>query len=361
MIRISIDAMGGDHAPREVVHGAVLAALEYKIAIILVGPEAAIRQELERPVIRQLLQGKSPAELNISIVNASEVIQMGEKPGWSVVKKKDSSIVVATKLVREGKADGIVAAGSTGAAAVAAQICLGKVANIDRCAIACTMPTIHAKPCFLIDAGASVAWDAYQMVQLGLMGHVLAKGLYNIDKPRVGLLNIGTEETKGTDVVREAYELFKASKELNFIGFVEGRDYPMGKVDVVVTDGFTGNISLKTAEGIASMMSFMLREELMGSLQGKIAGVIGKSAFKNLKARVDKNEFGGALLVGIKGVCVIAHGGSKHTAVKNAIRVAKDMVAAGVVQKIESVLNANNGSTSELTTAKASVKEKKKK
>lgn len=337
--------MGGDHAPREVVHGAVLAALEHKIAILLVGPEETIRAELNRPVIKRLLAGKDPSAHHISIVHASEVVQMGEKPSWSVVKKKDSSIVVATKLVREGKADGIVSAGSTGAAAVAAQICLGKVDNVDRCAIACTMPTIHPRPCFLIDAGASVAWDAHQMLQLGLMGNILAKGLYNIDKPRVGILNIGTEETKGTDVVREAYELFKNNGKMNFIGFVEGRDYPMGKVDVVVTDGFTGNVSLKTAEGIARMMNFMLREELMGSIQGKVAGVIGKSALKNLKARVNQDEFGGALLVGIKGVCVIAHGGSKHTAVKNAVRVAKDMVAAQVVDKIESVLKNNNGSS----------------
>lgn len=343
MIRISIDAMGGDHAPREVVHGAVLAALEYKLAILLVGPEDILRAELNRPVIKQLLGGKDPEAHNISIVHASEVVQMGEKPGWSVVKKKDSSIVVATKLVREGKADGIVSAGSTGAAAVAAQICLGKLEHIERCAIACTMPTIHPRPCFLIDAGASVAWDAPQMVQLGLMGTILAKGLYSIESPRVGILNIGTEETKGTDVVKEAYELFKENGKMNFIGFVEGRDYPLGKVDVVVTDGFTGNVSLKTAEGIARMMNFMLREELMGSLQGRVAGVIGKSALKNLKARVDQNEFGGALLVGIKGVCVIAHGGSKHTAVKNAIRVAKDMVGADVVDKIESVLKTTNG------------------
>ncbi len=357
MIRISIDAMGGDHAPREVVHGSVLAALEYKIAILLVGPEDVIREELNRPVIKKLLGGKDPAHHHISVVHASEVVQMGEKPSWSVVKKKDSSIVVATKLVREGKADGIVSAGSTGAAAVAAQICLGKLQNIDRCAIACTMPTIHDRPCFLIDAGASVAWDAHQMLQLALMGNVLAKGLYSIASPRVGILNIGTEDSKGTDVVKEANDIFKQNaSKMNYIGFVEGRDYPLGKVDVVVTDGFTGNVSLKTAEGIARMMTFMLREELMGSLKGRVAGVIGKTALKNLKARVNQDEFGGALLVGIKGVCVIAHGGSKHTAVKNAIRVAKDMVAAHVVEKIESVLatmETNNGSNGGETKGKA--------
>ncbi len=341
MIRISIDAMGGDYAPREIVHGAVIAALEYKIAVILVGPEQLIRAELDRPIIKELLKGKTPEASHISIVNASQVVQMDEKPGWSVVKKKDSSIVVATKLVREGKADGLVAAGSTGAAAVAATICMGKIKGVDRPAIACTMPTIHKNPCFLIDAGASIQCDAHHMKQYGIIGSVLAKGLYNIKNPRVGILNNGTEETKGTDEVQEAYRLLREQNGLNFIGFVEGRDYPMGKVDVVVTDGFTGNVSLKTAEGIARMINHMLREELMGSVRGKFAGVMAKPCLKNLKARIDHNEFGGALLVGVKGVCVIAHGGSKHTAVKNAIRVAKNMVAAGAVKSIETALAAN--------------------
>lgn len=343
MIRISIDAMGGDYAPREVVHGAVLAAIEYKIAIILVGPEQIIQSELQRPVIKELLKGQTPEQLNITIENASQVVQMDEKPSWSVLKKKDSSIVVATRLVREGKADGLVAPGSTGAAAVAATIGLGKIPGIDRPAIACTMPTIHDVPCFLIDAGANMQCDTKQMLQFGLMGTVLARGLYKIENPRVGILNNGTEETKGTDNVKEAYKVFRENSQMNFIGFVEGRDYPMGKVDVVVTDGFTGNVSLKTAEGIARMMNVMLREELMGSVRGKMAGVMAKPCLKSLKARVDHNEFGGALLVGVKGVCVIAHGGSKHTAVKNAIRVAKNMVAAKVVEKIEATLSSSNG------------------
>lgn len=339
MIRIAIDAMGGDFAPREVVHGAVLAAMEYGVAIQLVGPEDAVQAEFRRPAVRKLLDGRDPETLNIVVVPASEVVAMDEKPSRAILKKKDASIVVATRLVAEGQADGLVAAGSTGAAAVAAQIGLGRIANVDRSAIACTMPTIHPQRCIMLDVGANVDCTPNQLFQFGLMGSILAKGLHNIESPKVGVLNIGTEDTKGNELVKEVYDMFSQTDLINFIGFVEGRDYPMGKVDVVVTDGFTGNVSLKTAEGIARMMSFMLRQELLSSVRGKVAGVLAESAIKAMKARVDPNVAGGALLVGVKGVCVIAHGGSRHTAVKNAIRVAKDMVLANIVNRIETTLS----------------------
>jgi glycerol-3-phosphate acyltransferase PlsX len=326
MIRIAVDAMGGDYAPREVVYGAVLAAKEYGVAIQLVGPPQAVEPELKKHPI---------AGLDISIVPASEVVAMDEKPSRAIVKKKDSSIVVTTRQLSEGLADGMVAAGSTGAAAVAAQIGLGRIANVDRSAIACAMPTFTPKRCILIDVGANVDCTPHQLWQFGHMGAICSTGLFNIKNPRVGILNIGTEETKGNQLVQETYKLFKDDRNINFIGFVEGRDYPMGKVDVVVTDGFTGNVSLKTAEGIAKMIGLMLKQEFTSSVQGQIAAVVGKGAFEGMKRRVDYNESGGALLVGVKGVCVIAHGGSKHRAIKNAIRVAKDMVAANIVKKIE--------------------------
>lgn len=335
MIRVAVDAMGGDYAPREVVHGAVLAAREYGVAIQLVGQEDKIQAELKRNHIKKELDGATPESMHISIVHASEVVGMDEKPSRAIVKKKDSSIVRAIKQVHDGEADAVVAPGSTGAAAVAAQIGLGRIANVDRSAIACAMPTIHPDRCIMLDVGANVDCDARQLMQFAVMGSILSNGLYNIENPRVGLLNIGTEETKGTDLVREAYKLLNAADRLNFIGFVEGRDYPMGKVDVVVTDGFTGNVSLKTAEGIAKMISFMLRQELMGTVRGKLASLAAEPALKALKNRIDYNESGGALLVGVKGVVVIAHGGSKHTAIKNAIRVARDMVVAEIVGKIE--------------------------
>jgi glycerol-3-phosphate acyltransferase PlsX len=326
MIRIAVDAMGGDYAPREVVYGAVIAAREYGIAIQLVGSPEAIDAELKK---------HSVAGLDITIVPASEVVSMDEKPSRAIVKKKDSSIVVATKRVSEGLADGVVCAGSTGAAAVAAQFELGRIANVDRSAIACSMPTYTPRRCIVVDVGANVDCTAHQLWQFGHMGSIVSAGLFNIKEPRVGILNIGTEETKGNELVRETFRLFKNDANINFIGFVEGRDFPMGKVDVCVTDGFTGNVALKTAEGIAKMVSVMLKQELTHSVQGQIAAVVGKNSFEALKRRIDYSESGGALLVGVKGVCVIAHGSSRHRAIKNAIRVAKDMVAAKIVQKIE--------------------------
>jgi glycerol-3-phosphate acyltransferase PlsX len=327
MIRIAVDAMGGDFAPREVVYGAVLAAREYGVAIQLVGPPEAVEQELKK---------YSTLGLDITIVPATEVVAMDEKPSRAVTRKKDSSIVVTTNQVAQGLADGMVAAGSTGAAAVAAQIGLGRIAHVDRSAIACTMPTNTPKRVIVLDVGANVDCTAHQLSQFALMGSILSTGLFNIKEPKVGLLNIGSEETKGNELVQASYKLLKESPHINFIGFIEGRDFPMAKVDVCVTDGFTGNVALKTAEGIAKMVSSLLRQELMGSMQGRIASVMAQPAFVALKRRIDYNESGGALLIGVKGVCVIAHGGSKHTAIKNAVRVAKDMVAADVVRKITS-------------------------
>jgi len=326
MIRIAVDAMGGDHAPREVVHGAVLAAREYGVAIQLVGPIEPVQKELNRHATNGL---------DITIIPASEVVAMDEKPTRAIVKKKDSSIVVATKQVHDGLADGLVAAGSTGAAAVAAQMGLGRIANVDRSAIACVMPTCTPRKVILIDVGANVDCSPHQLWQFANMGSILSAGLYNIKEPRVGLLNIGTEESKGNQLVQDTYKLLKGDSSLNFVGFVEGRDFPMGKVDVCVTDGFTGNIALKTAEGIAKMTTNILKQELLSTLTGNIASVLAKPALMALKQRIDYSEAGGALLIGVKGVCVIAHGGSKHTAIKNAVRVAKDMVSAEVVRKIE--------------------------
>lgn len=330
MIRIVLDAMGGDYAPREVVYGAVLAAREYGVAVQLAGTPDKIQQELQK---------HNTSGLDISIIAASEVVAMDEKPSRAIVKKKDSSIVVAVKQVADGLADGLVAAGSTGAAHVAAQIALGRIANVDRSAIACSMPTVTPRRVIVLDVGANVDSTPHQLLQFALMGSILSNGLYNVKEPRVGLLNIGSEESKGNHVVKEAYGLMKAHHELNFVGFVEGRDFPMGKVDVVVTDGFTGNITLKTAEGIANMISHMLRQELLSSIRGKLVSVIAKPCFQALKRRIDYNESGGALLVGVKGVCVIAHGGSKHTAIKNAVRVAQGMAAADIIAKIESTLS----------------------
>lgn len=326
MSRIAVDAMGGDYAPREVVHGVVLAAREYGVSVQLVGQPELVQQELNRHDI---------GGLDITLVPATEVVSMDEKPSRAIVKKKDSSIVVATQLVADGKADAIVAAGSTGAAAVAAQLLLGRIPNVGRSAIACFMPTIGSRPAILLDAGANPECDAHQLNQFAVMGSIMYEGLFNQPRPRIGLLNIGTEETKGSQLVQEAYRLLRAEDNINFIGFVEGRDFPMNKLEVVVTDGFTGNCVLKTAEGIAKMITTMLKQELYGSVRTKIGGKLAEPAFNRMRARVDHNQFGGALLAGVKGVYVIAHGASKHTAIKNAIRTARDMIKADIVRKIE--------------------------
>jgi glycerol-3-phosphate acyltransferase PlsX len=331
MIRIAVDAMGGDYAPREVVNGAVIAAREYSVAIQLVGPPEAVEAELKR---------HDTTGLDITIIPASEVVAMDEKPSRAILRKKDSSIVVTTKQVADGLADGMVAAGSTGATSVAVQFGLGRMANVERPAIACVMPTVAKKePVILIDVGANVECEPHQLFQFAQMGSIVSAGLYSIARPRVGLLNIGTEETKGNTLVQSAYKLMKADPDLNFQGFVEGRDFPMNKADVVVTDGFTGNVALKTAEGIARMIEHMLRQELLSDMRGKVGGKLVQPALRRVHKRIDYNEAGGALLVGIKGVCVIAHGGSKHTAIKNAIRVARDMVAARIVENIEKTLS----------------------
>lgn len=330
MIRIAVDAMGGDYAPREVVHGAVLAAREYGVGILLVGPPEAVQQELNR---------HDTTGLEITLVPASEVVEMGENPTRAVVKKKDSSISVATRQIAEGNASAVVAAGSTGAAAAAAQLLLGRIANVDRAPIAAMMPTIDPnRHALVVDVGANKDCDARMLFQFALMGSVLCEGLFDVKSPRVGLLNIGTEETKGTKLVQDAYKLLKETDKINFIGFVEGRDFPLGKVDVTVTDGFTGNCVLKASEGIARMMGIMLKQELKATLRTKIGAKMAEPAINMMKKRVDHNEFGGALLLGVKGIYVIAHGGSKHTAIKNAIRVAKDMVKADIVRKIEQTL-----------------------
>jgi phosphate acyltransferase len=270
---------------------------------------------------------------------------MEENPPRAVAKKKDSSIVVATRQAAEGKADAVVTAGSTGAAVAASRFYLGRLEGVERAPIAALMPTVNGlqRPCIMLDAGAYHDAEPHHLQQFAIMGSILAEGLFKINSPQVGILNIGTEETKGTEMVRQAYKLLRADKRLNFIGFVEGRDFPMGKCDVCVTDGFSGNVALKTAEGIAKMISVILRQELYSSMRTKVGGMLATPAFDGLKRRTDYNEFGGALLIGLKSIYVKAHGGSKHTAIKNAIRAARDMADANIIKQIEWTLSSVNG------------------
>lgn len=338
MVRIAVDAMGGDYAPREVVHGAVLAARQFQVSIKLVGRPETVNSELQR---------HSHDGLDIEVVPASEVVGMDENPRRAVAKKKDSSIVVACKLAGEGKVDAMVTAGSTGAFVAASRFYIKRIDNVERAPIACLIPTSIDRPCVLLDAGAYHDAGAEHLLEFALMGSVISNRLLNIERPRVGILNIGTEEAKGPESVRAAHKLLRENDKLNFVGFIEARDFPLGKCDVLVTDGFSGNVALKTAEGIAKMIQIMLRQELYRNARTKLGGLISQPAFDSLKRRIDSNESGGALLIGLKSVCIKAHGGSKHTAIKNAIRTAADMTKADIVKQTERTLAALVGAGSD--------------
>ncbi len=330
MTTIAVDAMGGDFAPVEIVHGAVLAAKEFDVNVKLSGPEEIIRKELQNY--------PGSHNLPIQIVHAEDVIDMGEvQPASAVRKKQNSSIVVAINQVASGSAGGVVAAGSTGAAAAAALLNLKRIEGIERPCIAAVMPT-HNKPVILADAGANIETTGEQLYQNAIMGVALSKGLFKLSDPKVGLLNIGHEPGKGNSLVKEAYEILKKSTEINFIGNVEGRDVPEGVCDVCVCDGFVGNVFLKTAEGVAKMVSTMLREELTRDNISKVGAILSKGSFYRLRKRIDYAEYGGAQLLGVRGVCVIAHGSSKHIAIKNAIRVAKEAAEANIISLIESMI-----------------------
>ncbi len=329
MTTIAVDAMGGDNAPHEIVHGAVIAAKEYKIGIQLVGNESLIKRELEK---------HSALDLPIEIVPAQDVVDMDEKqPASAVRRKTDSSIVVAMNLVASGRAGGVVAAGNTGAATAAALFCLKRIEGIERPCIGCVMPS-KTRPFILADGGANVDATAEQLVQNGLMGAALSKALFKTDNPRVALLNIGEEPGKGNSLYKETFQLLEKVKELNFVGNVQGREVTEDACDVCVCDGFVGNVFLKTAEGMVKMVTSMLREELTKDSLSKMGALLAKDSFYRLKKRLDYSEFGGAQLLGVKGVCVIAHGSSKSIAIKNAIRVAKEAVEGKTVQLIESMV-----------------------
>ena len=329
MTTIAVDAMGGDHAPHEIVHGAVLAARDLGVSVQLIGQEDLIKQELKKHYTEYL---------SIEVIPAEEVIDMAEtQPACAVRKKPNSSIAIAMNQVASGKASGVVAAGSTGAAAAAALFILKRIEGIERPCIAAVIPT-HLKPVILADAGANVESVSGHIFQNAIMGTALSRALFKVDRPRVGLLNIGEEPGKGSSVVKDAYQLLSGEPNLNFVGNVEGRDVPEGTCDVCVCDGFVGNVFLKTAEGVAKMVTLMLREELTRDVKSQLGALLARDSFYRLKKRLDYAEYGGAQLLGVKGICVIAHGSSKHVAIKNAIKVAKDASEANVIKLIENMI-----------------------
>jgi len=322
-MRIAVDAMGGDHAPQEIVKGAVSAASELKVEIALVGDPESLEKELHK----YNLQG-----LSISIVPAPQVIEMGEHPAAAVRKKPNSSIMVATELVKKGEAQAVVSAGNTGAAMAAAKLRLRSISGIERPAIATVLPAEKEK-CLLLDVGANVDCKPKHLLHFALMGSIYVEKIWGIRKPKVGLLNIGEEETKGNELSLVTYDLLKNSG-LNFIGNVEGRDITKGEVDVVVCDGFVGNVVLKFGEGLSSSIFHLLKAEIKKSFFAPIGTMLLAPAFRALKKKMDYSEYGGAPLLGVNGVSIISHGSSKEKAIKNAIRVAKEVVEGQVVDNI---------------------------
>ncbi|MDR3589653.1 MAG: phosphate acyltransferase PlsX [Negativicutes bacterium] len=325
-MKVALDAMGGDFAPDEVVLGAVEAAREYNCEIVLVGDEAKLLPLLEKY--------SDWSQLGLTVHHASQVIEMTEHPGAAVRRKKDASVVVATRLVKQGVCDVVISAGSTGAAVAAALLGLGRIKGIERPAIATPIPNLSGTT-VLLDSGANVDSKAKHLVQSAIMGSIYAQYILGVDDPRVGLLTIGEEETKGNEVVLATYPLLKALKTIRFIGNVEGRDIPKGTVDVVVCDGFVGNIVLKTGEGFASAIMQLLKNAIkQAGFFVKIASLMVLPAFKSLKAKLDYAEYGGAPLLGVAGGFIICHGSSKAKAIKNAIRVAREFSEKQVVEHI---------------------------
>jgi phosphate acyltransferase len=328
-MKIAVDAMGGDHGPAVVVEGAVAAVREFGASVVLVGDSAAIEHELER--LRVATSG-------LEIQHASQVVGMAESPSHAVRRKRDSSLRICAELVRDGKAAAFVSAGNTGAAMAISMFVVGVLRGIDRPAIAAVLPNLK-RFTVLLDAGANVEPKPWHLFQFAVMGHVYARDILGLETPRVGLLSVGEEEGKGNELTRVAYEQLKESS-LNFVGNVEGRDIYNGACDVVVTDGFTGNVALKISESLAEMLQAMIKEELGRDLRSKVGAALALPAFNRLRRRVDYTEMGGAPLLGIDGAAIICHGASPAKAIMNGVRVAGEWAKAGLNEHIKAALEA---------------------
>jgi phosphate acyltransferase len=313
-MKIAVDAMGGDFAPRNAVQGAVQAAQEFGIPVALVGPESLIRQEVER------IPGSQ--SLPISFYHASETVGMDEAPLTPIRKKKDSSIKVAFDLLKKGEVSGVFSAGNSGAVLATAVFVLDKLGGVDRPAIGTAFPTSKGFT-LLLDAGANVDCKPFHLVQFAIMGYAYGKHILKKERPKVGLLSNGEEESKGNELVRETNAILKESS-ISYVGPVEGRDIFNGKVDVVVCDGFVGNAALKIFEGMGEAIGTMIRRELQSSWRAKIGYFFVRSAMESIKKKLDYSEYGGAPLLGVDGVVIIGHGRSTAKAFKNAVRVAHD-------------------------------------
>jgi phosphate acyltransferase len=324
--------MGSDRAPKPEIEGALLAARHYPgVRVLLVGPEDQLRRELSANPIA--------SRTAVEIVNATEVIGMHEKPVQAVRAKKDSSIHVGLRLVKDKKAVGFVTAGNTGAAMTAAKMVLGTLPGVDRPALANVFPTSAGKhkPSILIDVGANVDCKPQNLAQFAVMGDIYFRAIFGNSRPTVGLLSVGEEETKGNEVTRKAFALIK-DLPLNFMGNVEGRDLYNGRVDVIVCDGFVGNVALKISEGLVDAVRYLLKDSLTSTITSQVGALLARKAFTNFGRKLDYSEYGGAPLLGIKGVAIVGHGASNANAIKNAIRVAKQYHESGINARIEEEL-----------------------
>jgi glycerol-3-phosphate acyltransferase PlsX len=325
MIKIAVDAMGSDHAPEVEVEGAIQAAEQFGVSIVLVGHE-------ER--LRDLLAKHNTDNLPIEIVHASEYITMDESAATAARRKRDSSIRVAARLMRDSVVSGVVSAGNTGAVMATVKMVMGTLPVVDRPALSTVLPTQKGKPAILLDVGANVDCKPLHLEQFAIMGDIYSHAIFGIRRPRVGLLSIGEEDTKGNELTKEAFKVLKRAP-INFIGNVEGRDIFKGEVDVIVCDGFTGNICLKLSEGLIETFRSMLGQELQKTLTAKVGYILAQSAFDAFRKRLDYSEYGGAPLLGIKGITIVCHGRSNSNAIKNGVRVANDFCKHNVNRAIE--------------------------
>jgi len=329
-ICLAVDAMGGDFGPEVNVPGSLAAARETGAKIILVGDEESIRKELD----------KHPhSGVDFEIVHTTQVAGMAEKPSDILRRKKDSSMQVAFRLVREGRAHGVITAGNSGAALACGMFILGRIAGVDRPALASILPTLK-KPIVLIDVGANADCKPYNLVQFGLMAEVLARYVLDIANPKVGILSIGEEEGKGNSLTKEAYALLKSSS-LNFIGNVEGRDVFTGETDVIVCDGFVGNVALKLSEGLGSALASMLKTELKKSIWSRLGTLIALPAFKRFGKKIDYAEYGGAPILGLNGIAIVCHGKSNARAITTALQQAAVFVQKKANDQLIQGLHAN--------------------
>jgi phosphate acyltransferase len=329
MITVAVDAMGGDNAPYPEIAGSVMAARELGVRVLLTGRPEVVRPELGKLAARSL---------PIEIVPASDVITMEDHPAQAFRRKKDSSVHVAARLVREGKADAMVSAGNTGAVMTVARFTLGTLASVDRMALAAPFPNAKGGVSVLLDVGANVDSKPEHLEQFAVMGEIYYRATFGSRRPRVGLLSIGEEEIKGNELTRAVHDRLKES-HVNFVGNVEGGDLFSGKVDVIVCDGFVGNIALKICEGLALQIFFLLKKSIRSSLASQLGFLFSRGALRGLRKSIDYTEYGGAPLLGLRGVCVIAHGRSNAKAMMNAIRVAAGLSRARMNEKIEQELS----------------------